>query len=126
MKDNILKNIDFFNVCETIEEWLDNNNNYVIWLHDDVFEGREVLMDALSAPEAAVCTEIYVVVTKKNDEYIVSLNIMYQDKEEKNLGEKEYSLGENDNAYMIEQLSKSGVIARMEQEIKTVNQMNKR
>ena len=116
MKDNVLKDMDFFNHCgDIVEQWLNDNDDYLIWINDEIFNGRDELMRNLSVPDNAVHMEMYIVISKKDE---VSLSIAYQDENENDLGEQEYLLGENDNAYMLDELCKAGILTDRKQAIK--------
>lgn len=120
VKDNLLKDMDFWNACGDVsEEWFDDiyEYSYVVAIHDEDFEGRKSLMEELSAPDNASGMYIYIVIGKKQDDYTVTLDVMFEDNNGKPLREDSYSIGENDNAYMVEQLRKHGVLARMEYEL---------
>lgn len=118
-----LKEIGFWeNSGDVIETWLDENEDYFLWLQDEDFEGREHLLDAFKANERTVYMEIYVIVSRcepENDEqaFEVKLSVLFQDKDENTIEENEYVLSPKDNEYMVDALTKTGYIAQMMNEI---------
>ena len=118
-----LKEIGFWeNSGDVIETWLDENEDYFLWLQDEDFEGREHLLDIFKANERTVYMEIYVIVSRcepENDEqaFEVKLSVLFQDKDENTIEENEYVLSPKDNEYMVDALTKTGYIAQMMNEI---------
>ena len=118
-----LKEIGFWeNSGDVIETWLDENEDYFLWLQDEDFEGREHLLDIFKADERTVYMEIYVIVSRcepENDEqaFEVKLSVLFQDKDENTIEENDYVLSPKDNEYMVDALTKTGYIAQMMNEI---------
>lgn len=121
-----LKKMDFWHKSgDVIETWLDDNDDFLLSLHDEDFDGRDKLLDILKADPRTVYMETFVIisenVTSKNNpnkEYEVTLNVLFSDKDENSIEEKDYMLSDEDNAYMVDCLRKGGYIEAMEQEIR--------
>lgn len=118
-KDIMLKEMDFWYECgDVIGQWL-NDDEYVVWLHDDHFEGRDQLLKELEADPQTVEMEIYIIIKKKDNDYQISLSVLCKDENNKALGsEKDYFLSPQDNEYMVKCLSESEIIDAMEYELK--------
>lgn len=119
-----LKEMDFWkNSGDVIETWLDENEDFIIWLNNDTTDDFDrQLKSALKADDRTVYMEIYVIVSRcepENDEqaFEVKLNVLFQDKDENSIEENDYVLSPKDNEYMVDALTKTGYIAQMMNEI---------
>ena len=119
-----LKEMDFWkNSGDVIETWLDENEDFIIWLNNDTTDDFDrQLKSALKADDRTVYMEIYVIVSRcepENDEqaFEVRLSVLFQDKDENTIEENEYVLSPKDNEYMVDALTKTGYIAQMMNEI---------
>ena len=123
MLDN-LREIGFWeNSGDVVDMWLDENEDFIIWLGNDITDDFDrQFKSALKADDRTVYMETYVIVSESKTEgntqpYEVTLSVLFQDKDENTLGEEEYILSPEDNAYMVDALTKAGYISKMKEEI---------
>ncbi len=119
-----LKEMGFWeNSGDVIETWLDENEDFIIWLNNDTTDDFDrQLKSALKADDHTVYMEIYVIVSRCEPEtnkqaFEVKLSVLFQDKDENTIEENEYVLSPKDNEYMVDALTKTGYIAQMKSEI---------
>ena len=135
MRDNLLKNMDFYNAlttCADINEFLSDDNIYVI--NAVVSRNEEPIQklanEILCVPDSAEYLDLCFNLSKNENGYDITLSVLYMDKDQEYINEEgeypeedeeceeyEYLLDENDKFFMIEQFREHGVLDCMEKEI---------